>query len=160
GRPPRSTRSYSDVTTWAGSDRARSPTCSSWTAIRCRIRPYCGAARTAGPCSRAASGWRTMTPGWCCNRAIRAASSGPASFPATRMVSLFLIGGGGPHQLGGRAVTPVDLHLKPDSELRPGNIKAIPGAAGDSRLEWLYVGKCALTVGEARPRPAFVAFAG
>src|SRR6185437_9143572 len=48
---------YSDVTTWAGSVRARSPTCSSWTAIRCGIRPYCGAARIAGPCSRAASGW-------------------------------------------------------------------------------------------------------
>ena len=36
-----------------------------------RIRPYCGAARTAGPCSRAASGWRSMTPGWCCSRSRR-----------------------------------------------------------------------------------------
>jgi hypothetical protein len=57
GLLPRSTRSYSDVTTWAGSARARSPTCSSWTPIRCGIHPCCGAARTTGPYSRAASGW-------------------------------------------------------------------------------------------------------
>jgi hypothetical protein len=56
GPPPRSTRSCSDVTTWAGSVRARPPTCSSWTPIRCGIRPCCGATRTGGPCSRAALG--------------------------------------------------------------------------------------------------------
>jgi imidazolonepropionase-like amidohydrolase len=49
----------------------RSPTCSSWTAIRCGIRPCCGAGRTAGPCSRAASGWRSATRAWCCYRGPR-----------------------------------------------------------------------------------------
>src|SRR6201996_2602302 len=64
--PPRSTRSCSDVTTWAGSAPARSPTCSSWTAIRCGIRPCCGATRTAGPYSKAAPGWRSTAHGWRC----------------------------------------------------------------------------------------------
>ena len=39
GSPPRPTRSCSDVTTWAGSARARSPTCSSWTATRTSGHP-------------------------------------------------------------------------------------------------------------------------
>ena len=50
----------------AGSARARSPTCSSWTAIRCGTRPCCGAPRNGGQYSRAASGWRSMAHGWCC----------------------------------------------------------------------------------------------
>lgn len=40
-------------------------------AIRCGIRPCCGADLTAGPCSGAAAGWRRKTPGWSCYRGIR-----------------------------------------------------------------------------------------
>jgi predicted amidohydrolase YtcJ len=43
-------------------------------------RRLAGAARTAGPCSRPASGWRSMPPGSCCNRSRRQ----PAGYWATQ----------------------------------------------------------------------------
>src|SRR5512146_828389 len=64
-----------------------------------------------------------------------------------------------PEELGIRAVAAVYLQLKPDSGRCPRNVEAVPGAAGDPRLDLARVRKRAFPAGGV-PGPAGVALGG
>src|SRR5689334_10048541 len=70
-----------------------------------------------------------------------------------------LLGVSDPEELGSRAVATVYLQLKPDSGRRSGDVEAVPGAAGDPRLDLAHVRKRERPAGGV-PGPAGVALGG
>src|SRR5690348_9561937 len=70
-----------------------------------------------------------------------------------------LIGVSDPEDLGVRAVAAIYLQLEPDGGGRSGDVEAVPGAAGDPRVDLADVRKRYFKTGSV-PGPAGVALGG
>src|SRR6185437_16285194 len=80
---------------------------------------------------------------------------------ATRATARWRLGGLGDQvALGVRVVAVVQLQRDPDGGRRPGDVEAVPGAAGDPRLDHALVREYAPAGIEVVPGPVGVAFGG